>query len=162
MLDVNDKTQAQRIFNNALYGVRKQNCFSMKAIKVYPGLTTTEKRCAYRGDNAAKCALGHSIPDDKYDPIFELTTLQPLRSVDQQLNRITNWFVSEFPCENMGDLVNLTTIIQRIHDSVAHYDDLEVAFASWEVEMKICAQVHGLVYDDMIVRGDGVNPLQSG
>ena len=27
--------------------------------------------CYYRGPNGTKCAIGHLIPDDKYDPDFE-------------------------------------------------------------------------------------------
>ena len=34
-------------------------------------LGTTELRCAYRGDGGSKCAVGHILPDEVYNEVFE-------------------------------------------------------------------------------------------
>lgn len=38
-------------------------------------------RCRYRGDDGCKCAVGHLIPDDKYDPAMEGGAM--VREVDE-------------------------------------------------------------------------------
>lgn len=56
---------SQRLFNNALFGIRSQNYARSVAGE---GIHDT---CRYRGINNLRCSLGWSIPDDKYLPIME-------------------------------------------------------------------------------------------
>lgn len=50
----------QSAFDTAVKGLNNQKAFSMEA-----------GRCAYRGNNNTKCAVGFCIPDEKYDPALE-------------------------------------------------------------------------------------------
>lgn len=51
----------QRLFNDAYLGLKKQGF--AKSIKGF--------QCLYRGPNGLKCAIGHCIPDERYDESFE-------------------------------------------------------------------------------------------
>lgn len=51
----------QETFNIVYNAILKQGCLSLDD-KGY---------CLYRGPNGTKCAAGHLIPDDKYDPKME-------------------------------------------------------------------------------------------
>lgn len=64
----------QAIFTKAYLGLKAQGFQrSMAAYGTY-----TYARCAYRGENGMKCALGHCIPDEQYKPYFEgLTATYP-------------------------------------------------------------------------------------
>jgi len=50
----------QLIFDTAVNGIREQG---KRAIK--------DTKCVYRAPDGCKCAVGHMIPDDKYDPRLE-------------------------------------------------------------------------------------------
>lgn len=52
----------QRLFEQAYIALYKQGRRS---------LTPGRETCAYRGAGDCKCAIGHLIPDDRYDPRFE-------------------------------------------------------------------------------------------
>jgi len=52
----------QQIFDAGVAGVLAQGGYSYDA---------GSHGCFYRGPNGCKCALGHSIPDNVYDPRFE-------------------------------------------------------------------------------------------
>lgn len=55
----------QETFDFVVGKIREQGCASMG----------DNKSCLYRGPNGTKCAAGHVIPDDKYDPIMENCTV---------------------------------------------------------------------------------------
>lgn len=55
---------AQEIFDIVVTHLRKQGCKSFDDEK---------DCCMYRGPNGTKCAAGCLIPDDVYDPMFEMT-----------------------------------------------------------------------------------------
>jgi len=52
----------QQIFDTGVAGILAQGGYSYDA---------GGHGCLYRGPNGCKCALGHSIPDDGYDPSLE-------------------------------------------------------------------------------------------
>lgn len=52
----------QEIFDLAWNGLKAQG---------FERSTSWTGRCAYRGDGGRKCAIGHSIPDEAYDPELE-------------------------------------------------------------------------------------------
>jgi hypothetical protein len=56
----------QEIFDTAYLGLAKQG-FERSMGHTRQNFVT----CAYRGDDGRKCAIGHCIPDDKYEPDFE-------------------------------------------------------------------------------------------
>lgn len=57
----------QAIFTKAYLGLKAQNF--ERSMATYGN--STDARCAYRGENGMKCALGHCIPDEQYKPYFE-------------------------------------------------------------------------------------------
>jgi hypothetical protein len=59
------KITLQQFFDNAVIGLRKQGGPS----------TTDSGNCLYRSPNGCMCAIGFSIPDDRYDSVMETETL---------------------------------------------------------------------------------------
>lgn len=66
----------QELFTTAFEGLRSQKW--RRAVSVGGG-------CRYRTPQGDKCAIGHCIPDDKYDPIF-----------DTELGSISTGYKSEY------------------------------------------------------------------
>ena len=56
----------QEIFDEVVAHLRKQGCRSMRS---YDGTGTL--KCAYRGAEGTRCAIGCLIPDDRYDESLE-------------------------------------------------------------------------------------------
>lgn len=56
---------ALEILETVTTALLKQNKQSKKAI------TSSDGICAYRGDNGLKCAIGHLIKDENYNPELE-------------------------------------------------------------------------------------------
>lgn len=59
----------QEVFNK-VYAALKAQDFNRSM-----GGSKTFKTCRYRGENGLKCAVGHLIPDDKYNNKFEGSTV---------------------------------------------------------------------------------------
>ena len=56
----------QHIFDRVWNGLKEQGFVqSMSEVKDFG------PRCAYRGDEGRKCAAGHLIPDEDYNPAYE-------------------------------------------------------------------------------------------
>ena len=114
--------KAQTMYNNALFGIRKQGCQS---------LGSDDFVCMYRGDNGTKCALGHSIPDAEYRSAFEGCGI-----ANNTFNFARNWFVKSF-----GEgCMELAYSLQMIHDK---------NYANFELQMKACAEQYGLTYTSL-------------
>ncbi len=58
----------QEIFDTGLAHVRAQGLPSMKA----PTSANEASTCAYRGEGGRKCIVGCFIPDDVYDPAWDI------------------------------------------------------------------------------------------
>lgn len=116
---------AQQVFDNALNGVRAQNYqASMKG-----------HICMYRGPDGLKCGIGHSIPDELYDPkmdnfggnhsSIEIDVLQDeFNSMSQLFGGLDIHFLSD---------------VQNAHDGMLSRDHFEHG-------MKEIATAYGLVY----------------
>jgi hypothetical protein len=70
----------QELFNKAYLGLAGQKFTrSAASVEVHGGL------CLYRGTDGLKCAIGHAIPDELYDPemdpIQEGATAVPLQKI---------------------------------------------------------------------------------
>ena len=61
----------QRVFNKAYRGLKAQGF--KRAVRVWTNTYTGEQEfsCQYRAEDGKKCAIGHCIPDSKYDRGFE-------------------------------------------------------------------------------------------
>lgn len=55
----------QDVFTKAVIGFRKQNYVR----------SNHGGRCLYRGPNDTRCLIGHAIPDDKFDPRWDLSLI---------------------------------------------------------------------------------------
>lgn len=95
----------QAIFDKGVEGIFAQGG---------PSMDHDNEGCMYRGLNNAKCALGHSIPDEKYGSWMEGCTpaliTQGLKPSDK--------VAAILGCENEHDARDLREF-QRCHDSVA-------------------------------------------
>lgn len=60
------KMNRQEIFNQAWLGLKAQG-FERSMMERPP----SGWQCAYRGADGRKCAIGHCIPDEAYDPKME-------------------------------------------------------------------------------------------
>jgi hypothetical protein len=99
--------------------VNKQEMFN----KVWLGLqgqgwkkSILHGQCKYRGPNGTKCAAGHLIPDDKYDPIFESCLVGDLHSKYSIFTEVDS------------DEILFISRMQNIHD---YCDDMRAKFVSF-------------------------------
>jgi hypothetical protein len=76
-------------------------------IEQQPPSITYENQCRYRGPDGTKCFIGVIIPDEKYDPSFEKSSLRHILEV-------LNFDVELSP---------FLRSLQCIHDSCARYDE---------------------------------------
>ena len=61
----------QEAFDTVLQKLRAQRCRSVKFNEKFG-----REICAYRGDNGMKCGIGHLIPDDEYQPVYDEDALR--------------------------------------------------------------------------------------
>ena len=94
----------QVIFNKAYLGLKGQG--------FQKALTEDGGGCLYRGVGNTKCAIGHLIPDEKYDPRFEKHGLSFGLS-DPIIVEIFKAIEVEATEDNWNFLYNL----QRCHDN---------------------------------------------
>lgn len=87
----------QETFDTVVTALRKQEKPSVNEIG----------ECMYRGPNGLKCAAGHLIPDDKYNPEFEGIA-------------ITEWDIGPILKEQGYD-IRLVEELQDAHDSSSNY-----------------------------------------
>lgn len=122
-----EKLTNQQAFDKALFGIRAQGYKrSMKGIV-----------CMYRGNNGTKCAVGHCIPDELYDPAFD----------DRE--KMTNWAVISADHKNSQAVQLLSACssellyeMQTCHD----YMPEKEAHVFFEKEMRDIAKQFDLVY----------------
>lgn len=85
--------------------------------------------CAYRGDDGCKCAAGHLIPDEKYDPVMEGATCTPTEGdpsyfspTARMANRVATVLREE------GHTPVFVRELQRAHDAASGSDDFVASF----------------------------------
>lgn len=113
----------QQVFDNALNGVRAQE---------YVRSESSGVSCSYRGDGGLKCGIGHSIPDEAYNPEMDCsdfsTAINDLIYKDSKLKKMFK------DCEP-----ELLQCLQDAHDCMADGNQFEDA-------MHTAALRHNLVY----------------
>lgn len=122
--------EAQALFDTVLTKLREQ--------KVAAGTVTARGNfvCRYRGDNGAKCAVGHLIPDENYDPEFEGSGVYTL--------------ASRLACPSeIKRHENLLGSLQSIHDQFLPREGFPSEYRGldkWEEKMEKAAAIHGVKY----------------
>lgn len=92
----------QEIFDVVYRGLAGQGF--KRSMATLPG--TLYPGCSYRGNDGLKCAIGQLIPDDKYDPSFELG------------NNVVEGNPNIREAAGIPDhLVSYASSLQQIHDS---------------------------------------------
>lgn len=91
----------QEIFDKVFLGLKSQN-FQLSFAE--------GQGCRYRGPNGLKCAIGHLISDEEYDPNMETHTVRELKYC------LLNLIQGEEMLEFLADL-------QCIHDNCLYRDD---------------------------------------
>jgi hypothetical protein len=89
----------QELFNEVYRGLASQGFLQSLA----PGSTA----CRYRGDDGAKCAAGHLIPDEAYDEF----------AMECHIVSELDYFTSKYPQE----AIELVRLLQTAHDGVEGY-----------------------------------------
>lgn len=112
-------TTAQEVYNNALFGIRRQGGYSGEAVDNLFG-------CLYRAPNGRKCAAGHNITDDEYHPRMEGYSVKGT-DLPERLRRHEDFLYS----------------LQLAHDNAAQRGE---SMDEWEARMEALAQKYGLVY----------------
>lgn len=100
----------QLLFDTAVAALYKQGKTSMN-----------DDDCAYRAEDGSKCALGHCMADNRYDPAIEgltATNAKVQESIDSKFG-----VVDARP--EMGDISFLTDMQQGLHDNIFDTDDPE-------------------------------------
>jgi len=92
----------QQIFDTGLNGLIKQG---------HRAMTGAPKYCVYRTPTGAKCFLGHSIPDNEYDPEFE-----------REIPHLYSPLKAIFGAEDQADIDFLREAQSRLHDSLPDVD----------------------------------------
>ena len=92
----------QEALNIAARGILEQGAYSLNKART---------SCMYRGENGTKCAVGHLIPDDDYDPLMEGKAASDYKILD----------VIDVLCDNFF----LCSMQARIHDipSIEGWDE---------------------------------------
>lgn len=85
-------------------------------------------RCAYRGENGARCAVGHLIPDDRYDPSMENESAGHRRVAPV--------------LRGLGVDVYLAGALQRTHDGTVKHP--AGWLTAWADSMRRIAESYGL------------------
>ena len=63
--------------------------------------------CMYRGDEGRKCAIGHCIPDEEYQPIFErLTMLEVVDRVPSLSSKMRTFMSDMQECHDASRCVH--------------------------------------------------------
>lgn len=87
----------QQIFDKVILGLMSQE-FELS-------WSDDQSCCMYRGDNGAKCAVGHLIPDSLYDPEMERKDVWTLYDTHPEMKKVV-------PLKHVGMLSDL----QEWHD----------------------------------------------
>lgn len=123
----------QQMFDMALEGVRGQDYEQSVIINKHG-----ERICTYRGANGLKCAVGHMIPDELYDPKMDCSA-ETASGISVEI------LVLRFP--KVGDLLpnsNLLGRLQEVHDRM---DRLPGKHAeTFEADMAQIAKKYKLTY----------------
>ena len=97
---------AREIFEKVRAALLRQNVQSIKYIPCFKRV-----KCAYRGINQNKCAIGHLIPNKKYRRCMEGNPIRNIFIGDQELKNIL--LPSDLTYE---DGITFLTDLQYIHD----------------------------------------------
>jgi hypothetical protein len=127
----------QEIFDKVVRGILSQGGPSASACDEF-----TKIRCKYRSTNGRKCAAGHLISDEDYDP--EMEDLGSIRNNHYVKNYLFNQHID----------CGFAAILQTIHDETFrnHPNNDENFIRVWSEEMKILADNLGLsikVFDNV-------------
>lgn len=76
-LDLRNST-LQELFDQAVAGLRGQGC----------QVALEGDRCQYRTDKGLKCAFGHLIPDNLYDPVWDKNGYTVSRLISEGIVKI--------------------------------------------------------------------------
>lgn len=123
----------QELFDNALFGIRAQG--------YERGYNASTGLCQYRGDNGTKCAIGHSIADDNYDPQYD--------SGDSGDGDALGAFAAALGAEPDDEMTQFMTRLQCCHDAGAPAKALpaKALLADvFEARMRGLAEENGLIY----------------
>lgn len=111
--------------------------FCYQAVMMQGLPSVTSGRCVYRGPNGLKCAIGHLISDDDYDPEMEGRVVWDL----------FNDFES---CKKYKEFESLLKAIQGAHDVLKHIHERKNEFRSeFHERMVNIANAYGLTVPKM-------------
>ena len=118
----------QEIFDTVLHALRKQGRAS---VKTHPEDGIPTDMCVYRAANGDKCAAGHLIPDDLYDPKME----------DKTFIYVSKSFGTGCALGMDSSDVEFVGLLQNAHD-----DYLTKGLEHWELQMESVAARYSLTY----------------
>lgn len=147
---MNTQITNQQAFDAALFGIRKQGY-----VRSVRSVNDRTRVCMYRhpGDSSIRCAAGHIIPDDVYDPKMENATIRQIFNdnlcEDAELDAtprnlpITGWLRRQVE----GGLdIRLLMALQSAHDETLNLTICPIA--AFEKRMERIARGYGLHYTE--------------
>jgi hypothetical protein len=132
-------TSKQELFEKAINGLLQQGTVSY----------IQGTGCMYRGLNGTKCAVGHLIPDELYDPEIETLTFNTYAasSDSMQSGKDKMFSIIKQMGLNKKTIDFLSDLQQSLHDDYANgtfgnsiYGSLELSYRTWLLEQlpKFC------------------------
>lgn len=116
---------SQTLYDNALFGIRKQGKASVLADK---------GKCLYRGPDNCKCAAGHNITDEEYMPQMD----------EGNGTAITVSFIGKYHLNRLAGFESFLRELQLAHDEASFYENDFLTI--FEGNMKRLAQRYNLRY----------------
>ena len=96
----------------------------------------SNKMCAYRGDNGAKCAIGCVLPDSLYEPVMDEVGYTSCYHLGMENDIHTVLYRRPDIREFFGDIPEDTLqSLQQIHDNFCRHDNLHRRAFSFDVYM---------------------------
>ena len=110
---MNEMNEAQSLFETI-----SRHLFAQGELSVKPkNPNSVYDRCAYRGENGLKCAVGAVLPDEEYQKVFDEANM-PVTSVVYELDHGPTRKLF------MGNL-DLLANLQAVHDDARNWETSE-------------------------------------
>lgn len=135
---MNTQEAKQQLFDRAVAGLARQG--------FQQSFDEAQDTCAYRGSEGMRCAMGHVLPDDKYQPEFEGKNAKDLMishtvgdEPELTVYDLLQVPVSEARQVDEHEIIDFLYELQQCHDS-----HLSMSAGGMRRQLQWLADEHGL------------------
>lgn len=124
----------QKLYNETKQKLIEQGCRSIA--KTEESDFSSGVVCMYRGQNDTKCALGHLIPDELYDPVIEGSS--PIIEAHSLSESTNPWLrIHEHLCVDGHQDLYFLRDLQRVHDNCSNWSEFMPRMQSFARQYKL-------------------------